>query len=194
MGDDQASRRSHRPDEESGESIQSDETVQVELRIGDLFKGFGSFINLLGAMTEEGKSEVTRTGEISGQGKMKGVYGFSVKLGLGGKPVVERFGNVRSTERGAEVSEVREPLVDVFNERDHILVIVEIPGVTESEIELELKDDILCLNTIGSDRKYSKEILLPALVNPDGYEQSYQNGILKVRLYKALKESDGEPS
>src|SRR3990172_2216288 len=97
--------------------------VHIELGFGELFKGLGNFIDLLGQMAEEGKSEVSRTQEVRGPSGLRGVYGFSVKMGLGGTPTVERFGNIRATPRGPEVSEVREPLTDVFDEGDHILVI-----------------------------------------------------------------------
>lgn len=163
----------------------SEGRVHIDLGFGELFKGLGGFLDLVGEMAEEGKSEMSRTQEIRGPGGVRGVYGFSVKMGLGGKPVVERFGNVLSTERGPEVSEVREPLVDVFDEGDHILVVAELPGVTEGGILVEVKDDIITLSAEGRDRKYAKELLLPATVDPASVRQSFQNGILEVRLSKA---------
>ena len=36
------------------------------------------------------------------------------------------------------VEEVREPIVDVFDEEDHILVIAELPGVSEDKIKIEV--------------------------------------------------------
>ncbi|MHC1725788.1 MAG: hypothetical protein AB9866_07260 [Syntrophobacteraceae bacterium] len=47
---------------------------------------------------------------------MKGVYGFSVNVGLGGEaPKVEPFGNLREDKRTGRsvVQEVREPITDV---------------------------------------------------------------------------------
>ncbi len=80
---------------------------------------------------------------------------------------------------------MREPLVDVFDETDHILVIVELPGVAEGDIRVEVKDDILSLSASSRERKYAKEVLLPAVVDPATVKQSYQNGILEIRLSKA---------
>lgn len=161
----------------------------VEFGVGGLFKGIGNFIDLLSKMTEEGTKEYARTGEITGIGdKVKGVYGFSVKVGLGGKPIVEQFGNIKATERGAVVEEVREPIVDVFDEGERLTIIAEIPGVAEGDIHLEVKGDILDLSAEGKDRKYSKEVLLPSPVDAESMETSYKNGILEVRFKKI-----GEP-
>ncbi|MBI4317319.1 MAG: Hsp20/alpha crystallin family protein [Chloroflexi bacterium] len=166
----------HRPD---------DAGIHVDLGFGELFKGLGNFMDLVGKMAEEGKSEISETREVHGPSGMRGVYGFSVKMGLGGTPTIERFGNIRSTERGPEVSEVREPLTDIFDEGDHILVVVELPGVAEGDIAVEAKDDILTLSAKSQDRKYAKELLLPAMVDPASLQRSYQNGVLEIRLNKA---------
>jgi len=158
---------------------------EFEFGFGSLFKGIGSLFDLVSRMTEEGKEEYTRSGETGGLGdKAKGVYGFSVKMGLGGKPVIEQFGNIKATEKGAVVAEVREPIVDVFDEGEKLVVISELPGVEESDIHLEVKDDILNLSAEAKDRKYSKEVLLPSPVDASSMESSYKNGILEIKLRK----------
>ncbi len=162
----------------------SEGEIRVDLGLGDLFKGIGNLLDMVNDMAGEGQSETNRTGEISGPGGVKGVYGFSVKVGLGGKPVIEPFGNIHSTDSGSQVSEVREPLVDVFDETDHVLIVVELPGIAESGIQIEVKDDILTLSAEGRDRKYAKEILLPAVVDPATVKQSYQNGVLEIQVGK----------
>src|SRR5579859_5302121 len=112
-----------------------EEKVVVDFGIGkfsfgDLFQGIGSIIDLVSTMEEEGNSEVNREKEFtSPSGRVKAVYGLSVKTGLGGKPTVESFGNVRKTSKGAVVEEERQPLVDIFDEKDHVLIIIELPGV-----------------------------------------------------------------
>jgi len=158
---------------------------EFEFGFGSLFKGIGNLFDLVSKMTEEGTEEFTHTGEIKGLGdKAKGVYGFSVKMGLGGKPVIEQFGNIKATEKGAVVAEVREPIVDVFDEGERLVVIAELPGVEENGIHLEVKDDILDLTAEAKDRKYSKEVLLPSSVDAESMESSYKNGILEIRLKK----------
>ena len=74
----------------------------------------------------------------------------------------------------------------VFDEKDKILIIAELPGVQESDIKLDLKGDILNLETHG-ERKYAKEILLPAKVDGDSKKMSFKNGILEAEFKKVLK-------
>ena len=156
---------------------------ELELGFGSLFKGIGNLFDLVSKMTEEGEEEYTQTGEIRGLGdKTKGVYGFSVKMGLGGKPVIEQFGNIKATEKGAVVAEVREPIVDIFDEGDKLVIIAELPGVEEKDIHLEVEDDILVLSAEANHRKYSKEVLLPSPVDASSMESSYKNGILEIKL------------
>ncbi|MBI4333893.1 MAG: helix-turn-helix domain-containing protein [Chloroflexi bacterium] len=159
--------------------------IDIDVGLGGLFKGIGGLLDFVSAMAEEGKTEGSRTVEkdIMG-GKGKAVYGFSVRVGLGGKPVIESFGNVRSTPSGTVVAEVREPLVDIFDEGNEIHVIAEIPGVEEKSIELSAKDDILTIAAEARERKYRKEVLLPAAVKPEIKSQSYLNGVLELRLQK----------
>ena len=77
----------------------------------------------------------------------------------------------------------REPLLDLFDEEQEIVLVIEIPGVTADEVRIEVQDDILSLETTG-DCHYSKDILLPSSVHTDTLRWKYRNGILDVRLTK----------
>ena len=166
-----------------------EETKEVEIdfgmgkiAFGGIFKGLGNLIDLAGKLNEE---EVSNSGEIKGLPKdVKGVYGFKISTMGGRKPVIETFGNVKETAKGPVVEEVREPIVDVFDEKDHILVIVELPGVTKEKIKVEINGDILNLSTSDKGRQYAKEILLPHKVNQETLKTSYKNGMLEITLEK----------
>jgi len=160
-----------------------------KLSLGRVFKGISNLIDLAAKLQQEGKSEFSRTGEIKGLGPKgaKAVYGFSIKLGgLGGESAqVETFGNIKKDEKGAPiVEEVREPLVDLFDEAGKIIIVAEIPGVEEEKIKIEVKDDILELKAEDSDKKYHKEILLPAKVKKESLRSTYKNGVLEITLSK----------
>lgn len=177
---------SERNKRETDRKQESKAQINIDLGLGGLFKGLGDFIDLLSETVESGEEEVTRSGEFKVKGlggKARGVYGFSVRTGIGGLPRVERFGNIRSTEEGPIVAEVREPLVDVFDEEKEIVVVVELPGVSEDQIRIEVADDILSLETTG-ERKYAKEALLPSAVAAETLQKTYKNGILELRLKK----------
>ena len=157
------------------------------LGLGGVFKGLGSFIELLTDMAEGGETLTQRSGEIRGLREgMRGVYGFNVRMGLGGEPQVQQFGNVRATNAGPVVDEVREPIVDVFDEGDAILVVAEMPGVSIKDVVIDVKQDVLSICTAPTaPRKYAKEVLLPAAVSVASQKSTFKNGVLELRFEKA---------
>jgi HSP20 family protein len=161
--------------------------VAVDVGFGSLFKGLGDFVGVLGKLVEAGEQQIERTGEFKVKGlgeKAHGVYGVSVRVGLGGEPHVERFGNIRSTREGPEIVDVREPLIDVFEEETEIVVAAELPGVKEEAIQIEVRGDVLALSSSG-ERRYAKEVLLPSPVDAASMRRSFKNGLLELRLKKA---------
>ena len=160
--------------------------IHMDLGLGGIFKGLGGIIESISKLGSELEDTVTREGEIKGLGdKVRGHYGFSVSTMGGGKVKVEPFGNIRKTEKGAVVEEVREPLVDIFDEEKEFKVIAELPGVKEEEVKVELSGDILTISAEGKPRKYHKEILLPSKVKPKAMARSFKNGILEITFAKA---------
>lgn len=157
-----------------------------KLSLGGLFKGVEKLLDLAAELKEAG-GEIRQEGKIDlGHLKegMKGVYGFSIKTAVGGKPIVETFGNIKKTPKGPVVDEEREPLTDVFDERDEVVVIAEMPGVSEEGISVDLRGDILEISAAGKNRKYRKEVLLPAQFQKEAMSYTYKNGILEVRIKK----------
>ena len=106
----------------------------IDSGLGGILKGLGELVEKLGELSESGE-EVSRTGEIHGSGKeLKGIYGFTIKSGLGGDgPRIEPFGNIRKDRESGRsvVQEVREPVVDLFEEEDHVSIVAEMPGISE---------------------------------------------------------------
>lgn len=164
-----------------------EESNPFDVGFGNIFKGIGNFIDLIGEMSEKGEEIIQKTKEFKGKGPfkdLKGVYGFTIKTGIGGTPTVEHFGNVKATSKGPIIEEAREPLVDIFDEGSEIRVLIEMPGVTEQDVILDLKGDILIITSPNSKRKYKKEIILPSEVESKIISKSYINGIYEVRLKK----------
>lgn len=154
--------------------------------IGGLFKGIEKLVELAAELKEAG-GEIRKEGEIDLshlKKGMKGVFGFSVKTMAGGKPIVEPFGNIKKTPKGPRVEEEREPITDVFDEKDEVRVYAEMPGVSQEDIKIDLKEDILDISARSGDRKYRKEVLLPAKVLAENLSSSYKNGILEIKIQK----------
>jgi len=157
-----------------------------KLNLGGLFKGIEKLVDIAQELKEAG-GEIKKEGEIdlSNLKKgMKGVFGFSVKSAVGGKPVVEPFGNIKRTPKGPTIEKEREPITDIFDEEDEIIVMAEMPGINADDIKLDLKEDILDISAQNEDRKYHKEVLLPAKIQAETLQSSYKNGILKIKMKK----------
>lgn len=158
----------------------------VALEFGGLFRGLGDIVDLIGKLAEAGEKHIERHGEFRVKGlgdQARGVYGFSIRTGIGGEPHVEPFGNVHASDEGLEVDAVREPLIDVFDEGDEIVITAELPGVRESEISVRFQGDVMTIETRG-ERRYAKELLLPSAVQAEDVRQSYNNGVLEIRAGK----------
>ena len=155
--------------------------------LGGIFKGLGDFVEKLSDLAEKGE-EFQKTGEIKGLNKnLSGLFGISIKVGgLGADKIkVEPFGNIHKDEKGeAVVDEVREPIVDIFEESDHTMIVAEMPGVEEKDIRVDLKDDILQISAETREKKYHKEILLKESFTKDKMARTYKNGILEIKLVR----------
>ncbi len=161
----------------------------AEAGLGGILRGLGNLVEKLGELAETGR-EFSKTGELRepGSGKeIRGIYGFTVKVGIGGEGVkVEPFGNIRRDEESGRsvVQEVREPAVDVFEERDHTLVVAEMPGIGAEDVRLEVKDDLLTITAEKGEKKYRKEVLLPGSFPRAKMQVSCANGVLEIRCVK----------
>jgi HSP20 family protein len=158
-----------------------------ELGLGGILKGLGDLVEKLGDLGRTGE-QLSRTGEIHGPGKeVKGIYGFTVKVGLGDdRPRVEPFGNIRQDRESGRtvVQEVREPVVDVFEEKDHILVVAEMPGISVENVQITVEDDLLTISAEGGDKKYRKEVLLPASSTREKTQVTCNNGVVEIKCMR----------
>lgn len=140
--------------------------------------------------------DLVREYDTSGGGKVKEygpfVYGYSMTIGPDGKPKVREFGNVKSPLRGQgffrttpEMTSVREPLADVTTTDKDIKVVIEMPGVTKSNIRISAYDrSVEVQTTEGAERKYHEVINLPEEADIETARSTYNNGILEIIFKK----------
>jgi len=77
----------------------------------------------------------------------------------------------------------KEPVVDVFDEKDHLRIIVELPGVAEKDIKTDLEKEDLILKINSAGWKPEHRITLPAV--PSGkLKKVFKNGILEINIPK----------
>lgn len=148
------------------------------LSFGGLLSELGNFTKDIATMVEEGKTEMNKTGEISFDKarNLKGMYGISVKLGGDGMPKIDTFGRRPHDDS-------REPIVDIFDEGKQVQVVIELPGVDESDIKYTVKGTTLAIRGGKSERKYFKEVDLGSAVKSSP-KAHYTNGILELIFEK----------
>ena len=167
-------------------SKRKDKGPNFQASFDGILGGLTNLVDKLGELAEKGE-QLSRTGEIQFPGtqkNLKGVYGISFKVGLGGEGTkVEPFGNIRKDAKSGQpiVQEVREPVVDVFEEEAHTLVVAEMPGIGTEDVQLDVKDDLLTIHAAKGDKKYRKEILLPHSYPKDKMQISCNNGMLEIK-------------
>src|SRR5438445_10338649 len=113
------------------------------------------------------------------------VYGYSVTIGPDGKPVVREFGNVKrgATQPWKEIQDRREPLVDVVSSDRDVKLIAEIPGVRREEIDVTGNAQRVIIWGDTENRKYYKELDMPALVQQEEPKATANHWILKITTH-----------
>src|SRR3954454_3309626 len=92
------------------------------------------------------------------------------------------------------------PPVDVYEDEHNVTLKIEVPGIDEKDIDVQIENNLL---TVHGERKFEKEekeenfrrverqygsftrsFALPSTVNPDQVQAHYDKGILKIQLAK----------
>jgi HSP20 family protein len=124
------------------------------------------------------------------------VYGYSVKIGPDGRPIIREFGNIKPGLGGEgqsplNLQEQREPLVDIVEEDESVKIIAELPGVAKDDIRLYATERTLTIDVDTPDRKYRKELELPVEVDETSARSTYRNGVLETELAKRKPKGKG---
>ena len=103
-------------------------------------------------------------------------------------------GAVQSAERAWA------PPMDVCETQTDLRILVELPGITQNQIQIEIVDGVLTIRgerhpdpafrqdqLIRMERRYgpfSRSLNLPPIVDAEGVRAAYRGGVLEVRLPK----------
>jgi HSP20 family protein len=101
---------------------------------------------------------------------------------------------LKDEESSYEVKETREPLTDIIEEENEIIVVAEMPGCIKEKIELKATYNSITI--IGHDeegtKKFETTLDLPSKINPDRAKANFKNGILEIKLQKLNSQSNGK--
>ena len=92
------------------------------------------------------------------------------------------------------------PAMDLVETEDHLVLRGDLPGLTEDDIDIEIKDNVL---TVSGERKaeseekgegyhrverafgsFSRSLSLPQGIDPEKVEAGFDKGVLEVRIPK----------
>lgn len=155
------------------------------LGLGDLLRGLGDLLEVAQKLDSRGCNEINKTGVFGSANPsgVKGTYGFRINVGGLDGPSFQSFGNLRTSTGKVECKDTWEPILDVFDEDDHILVVAELPGVEEDQLFLEITGECLELKASGV-RQYRKSVPLPYVVDEKNIISVFKNGIVEITLFK----------
>jgi len=123
------------------------------------------------------------------------VYGWTYRVGPDGQPQFQEFGNMPHMIQGAQHHQLpggREPLIDLQEGDKEIYITAELPGVNKKDISLETIENTLHIKVDNEQHQYYKEILLPAEINENKTDATYNNGVLSITLEKRKSKKKGK--
>lgn len=110
---------------------------------------------------------------------------------------------------GFEVNYPFKPKADFFGDSQNYYLELEVPGLKKEDIKISFKENVLSIT--GDKKDYSKgkkteEIIksernfgsftrnfqLPDEINPDNIDASFEDGVLRITIAKAVKKTAGE--
>ena len=118
-----------------------------------------------------------------------GLHGFGPDAVAGGRGMQE------ITHHGLGDPAVRldEPVAEVHRLGDDVKVVVEMPGVSEEDLNIRLDGEELMIDAAGSIRTYHTHADVPP-VDPKSLQHSLRNGVLEVTLHALPETPVQEPS
>lgn len=141
----------------------------------------------LGEMIDETMQKAYDNASEKGSVKPTRVTDFNIKIGPDGKPRIQEIRGRQSLQEEPELSDELEPLVDLIDEEDVLVVLVALPGVKKDNIDLRVTENCLTISVTTDEFEWYDEFKLPTRVITKSARASYKNAVLEVRLEKLEK-------
>lgn len=155
------------------------------LDLGDLLRGLGGLLDTVQKVDEQGRSSINNRGQFGSNDppKKKVACNFNVKIGELKDFNLHAFSNLQAGAGEFENKRTMEPVVNVFDEEDYILVISELPGIEENQIQIQIIDSCLKISAFGV-QNYRGTIPLPCSVDEKTISYLYKKGVLEITVRK----------
>ncbi|MCC6511507.1 MAG: Hsp20/alpha crystallin family protein [Pirellulaceae bacterium] len=174
------------------------------LGMGGILEGVSSLVTKFGELAEKGEHLRKSYGETESGKAYQSSMGLSVKFGPGKaddassvQPFQTRPAS-RSRPNSAPATSPstpsstsvqrdmrkREAQVEMFEESDHLLLVVEMPGVASEDVELQFVEKKLSMCGRSASAEFRAEIETPHVYQAEQVKVSANNGVIEIRLYQ----------
>jgi HSP20 family protein len=174
-------------DKKQNDSGRSDD-IKANLPLGGLLDGVANIIGRLGDLAEKGEA-LRREGNFDSANakELRGSYGFSVSLGKGGSKdetqhEVKPHRSTSKQEDACEHPTTRQPLIEIFEENDCVLVIAEMPGVSVENVKLQFEFNKLLVSGKSARLNFEASVDLPCQCNAEDVSVTENNGLVEIKL------------
>jgi HSP20 family protein len=95
--------------------------------------------------------------------------------------IVKRAQNPEAVRQRPAVT----PSVDVFENKDEVLLVADLPGVESSGLRVDVEEERLVIEATRGEFDYRRAFVMPDGIDRDKIEAKLQNGVLELHLPKA---------
>ena len=160
-----------------------DIVADIDARLGGLLGNVGAALSeMLERLDDDGNGEVRRdTVFDTGKGPVRAQAG--IRVSLAGQTLSRETGVPKPpkpvTPRPKTPQPAIDAAVDSFFDGSIWTLTADLPGVSQEEVQIDVKNGVLTLETTGR-RRYRAEISIPDQIEIEEREQSLLNGVLEL--------------
>lgn len=78
----------------------------------------------------------------------------------------------------------------MFQDNSYVTIVAQVAGFNQEMVKINIKDQKLTLRAKGKDRRYYKSLNLPKVVIPTVAHTTFKNGVLEIKLKKAMNSKE----
>ncbi|MBU2639305.1 MAG: hypothetical protein KKG75_01210 [Nanoarchaeota archaeon] len=158
--------------------------MRKEEKATGLLNGLLDFLKGIEELQTKG-FEKSSNSEFSTSSGKKGIYDYGVKIGALKKSALSQRPRKIKEETVEPENIEKEPLVDIFDKDNYVLVVAELPNIKEKDLDFKIVKNVLKINAKTSAGNVEKDITIPEGGEVDKIEKvSLKNNILEIKLKK----------
>ena len=95
-----------------------------------------------------------------------------------------KYPSVNSLSQPLSLIREKQPLFDVFDEKNHLVILAQLPGIDEKDVKIKAEENTVTITAQNATKKFLETIKLPTCIEKDAVLFTYRNNILQAMLKK----------